>query len=788
MTKFSSLRVRLLVTVFLAILPAWALMFFFPLPWKWFLAGLLLGLAALAAAWFGGERFVLRELRVLTDTAQQLANGDLSTRTNLGEMKGQWGQLARSFDTMAESLEARAQEHEVSERALMSRAQQQSVVAALSQLALKGRDQNFLLQQTVSLISQTLDVEFCRIMELSPDGDRLLLRAGVGWKPGCVGTVTVSANPDSQCGFTLATGEPLVVQDLNQETRFQASPLLRDHGVVSGVTVTISSRDRPFGVLGIHARQVRVFSGDEVNFLVAVSAALASAIERVRAEAELQRLAAFAQLNPNPAMELTSDATISYFNDAALKLALSVQEEHPRGILPADVREIIADCLAAGFSRTHLETQVAGHTLSWAFHPVASSRVVHCYVEDITTRLSLEGQLRQSQKMESIGQLAAGVAHDFNNMLTIIQGHAGILLSRAGLAPDQLKSAQAIHFASERAAGLTRQLLMFSRKNVMQSQPLDLRNIVGTLSNMLRRLLGETITLEFNPPPELPTVEADPGMIEQILMNLCVNARDAMPDGGKLNLSLECVNIGEHEIRPHPDARPGPFVCLRVTDNGCGMDDYTLSRIFEPFFTTKELGKGTGLGLATVYGIVKQHEGWIEVHSEVGKGTSFNVFLPSCAEALEDPTPISSPTDCARGGSETILVVEDEPVLRDLARLILEETGYQVYDAGSGPEALDLWDRHRQEIDLLLTDMVMPEKVSGVQLAEKLLAQKPTLKIIFASGYTVDDVSTAFLRKHNHARFLQKPYDRANLVGSVRETLDGVIAPSLATAPDAVVA
>jgi signal transduction histidine kinase len=785
MTKFSSLRVRLLVTVFIAILPAWALMFFFPLNWKWFLAGLLLGLAALAAAWFGGEHFVLRELRVLSDAARRLANGELTTRTNLGQMKGQWGHLARSFDTMAESLEQRAREREESERALMSRAQQQSVVAALGQLALMGSDLNSLLQQTVNLVSQTLDVEFCRIMELLPDGDRLLLRAGSGWKPGCVGNAIVSANPDSQAGYTLATGEPLVVRDLDAESRFQSSSMLHDHGVVSGATVTISPRDRPFGILGVHTKRARNFSGDEVNFLVAVATALASAIERGRAEAELQKLAAFAQLNPNPALELTPEGTISYFNDAALKLALSVNQDHPRGILPADVAEIVVDCLAAGFSRTHLETQIEGRTLSWAFHPVASSRVVHCYVEDITSRLNLEGQLRQSQKMESVGQLAAGVAHDFNNMLTIIQGHAGMLMSNTHLPPDQFKSSQAIYFASERAASLTRQLLMFSRKNVMQLKPIDLREVVGNMSKMLHRLLGETILLEFNSSPDLPPVEADAGMIEQVIMNLCVNARDAMLKGGTLTISLSPIVISENELHLRPEARPGRFVSLGVTDTGIGMDHYTLTRIFEPFFTTKEVGKGTGLGLATVYGIVKQHEGWIEVSSEIGKGTSFNVFFRPSASSVESAKADSDPAAFIRGGNETILVVEDEPALRGLAHLILEECGYNIYEAGSGPEAFDIWARHKDTIDLLLTDMVMPQKVSGVELAEELLAQKPDLKIIFTSGYTVDDISSEFLRRHNHARFVQKPYHRASLARAVRLALDGVAPPPLDAAPTA---
>ena len=331
-----------------------------------------------------------------------------------------------------------------------------------------------------------------------------------------------------------------------------------------------------------------------------------------------------------------------------------------------------------------------GRTFSWLFHPVLRSRVVHCYVDDITDRLNLEEQLRQSQKMESVGQLAAGVAHDFNNMLTIIQGHSSALLAKPTLPSNILDPLQAIYFAAERAAGLTRQLLMFSRKNVIQSDLLDLREVVSNMSRMLERLLGETIQLECLPPPELPAMEGDTGMIEQVIMNLSVNARDAMPQGGKLTISLDTVTIDDGYARAHADARAGRFIRLRVTDTGIGMDVPTLHRIFEPFFTTKEVGKGTGLGLATVYGIVKQHEGWIEVNSEPGKGSTFDVFFPASDKVGPPKTPKPVPVDATTGGSETILIVEDEPVLREMARDILSEYGYRIFEASSGREALDL--------------------------------------------------------------------------------------------------
>ena len=758
-------------TVFLAIAPALAMMYFFHLE-EW--AGFLVGLLALAAAWFGGERFILRQVRALYNATRRLAAGDLSSRTGLGDAKGELGQLASTFDTMAESLQQRAREREETERTLVNRALQQTVVAALGQFALVGNDLNALLNQAVMLVTQTLDVEFCGIHELLPDSESMILRAGVGWKRGLVGSATASTSAETQAGYTLATGEPVVVEDFRNERRHQPPPLLVKHGIAGSVTVAIAPRQRTFGVLGVHTTTPRKFTGEEVHFLISVATALALAVERTRAEAELQKLAVFAQLNPNAALELKPDGTITYFNDAALKLALSVQKDHPRDVLPPDLKAILENCLGTGRSQSNVESQVEGRTLAWSFHPVGASRLVHCYVEDITERLNLEGQLLQAQKMESVGQLAAGVAHDFNNMLTIIQGHAGMLISRPQLPQVMKDSVQAISFAAERAASLTRQLLMFSRKNVMQLNPLDLRDVVGNMSKMLQRILGETITLEYHPPAALPLVEADAGMVEQVVMNLAVNARDAMPKGGTLSISLSTVEISPEYLRLRPEARPGTFVCLRVTDTGSGMDAATMSRIFEPFYTTKEIGKGTGLGLATVYGIIKQHDGWIEVASEPGRGTTFNAFFGATTNNAHAAKQDTDPTAFIRGGHETILIVEDEPVIRELARLILQECGYHILEAANGREAIAIWERHRQDIALLLTDMVMPEGVSGVELAEQLLAQQARLKIIFASGYTVDDLSTDFLKRNNHAHFLQKPYSRVNLARTVRQALDGI--------------
>jgi PAS domain S-box-containing protein len=491
--------------------------------------------------------------------------------------------------------------------------------------------------------------------------------------------------------------------------------------------------------------------------------------ERKRAEREIRKLAAFPRFNPNPVLEFASDGSLTYYNDAALQMAKSLGKDHPQAILPLGTATIVRMCLSTGQNNLRLESIVNGRNLSWSFFPILGHHVVHCYAEDSTESLNLEAQLRQAQKMESVGQLAAGVAHDFNNILTIIQGHAGLMLSDKNLAATLGESAKQISLAAERAANLTRQLLTFSRKQIMQPQLLDLNEVITNVSKMLRALVGEPVTLRRTTSGDLPAIHADAGMLEQVLVNLAVNARDAMANGGTLTIHTFANEIDDGYVQRHPEARTGYFVCLSVTDTGCGMDAATFNRIFEPFFTTKEVGKGTGLGLATVYGIVKQHQGWAEVESQVGQGTTFKVFLPAACKAAARPD-TSRPKEVA-GGDETILVVEDELALRELVQEILQKKGYTVLEASTGTQALKIWQQHRDEIDLLLTDMMMPESLSGRELAEKVLAEKPSLKVLYTSGYSLDVVSPGFTLKDG-LNFLQKPYHPETLIQMVRDCLD----------------
>ncbi|HWQ93788.1 MAG TPA: ATP-binding protein, partial [Clostridia bacterium] len=399
----------------------------------------------------------------------------------------------------------------------------------------------------------------------------------------------------------------------------------------------------------------------------------------------------------------------------------------------------------------------------------------HCggALDRIRTQESLQAtqqQLRQAQKLEAIGQLAGGVAHDFNNLLAVIRGNAELaLMQYEGGGREFIDQ---IIAASDRAANLTRQLLAFSRKQVLQSKSINLNEVIGNLSKMLIRIIGEHIELQCAYAPVAPLVQADVGMIEQVVVNLVVNARDAMPQGGKLRLQIEPVTLDGASGSSCPEARSGRFICLTVTDSGAGIPAEHLPRIFEPFFTTKELGKGTGLGLATAYGIIKQHQGWIEVESQFGQGATFRVLLPALTEGALSPMNQKTNPDL-RGGSETILLVEDEEPVRFVTRRLLQQFGYKVHEAVSGVQALELWRDHAVEIDLLLTDLLMPDGISGNALAEKLLADKPALKIVYMSGYGGDvvDKQASFLDR-TQGRFLQKPVSGYRLLSSIREFLD----------------
>jgi two-component system, cell cycle sensor histidine kinase and response regulator CckA len=389
---------------------------------------------------------------------------------------------------------------------------------------------------------------------------------------------------------------------------------------------------------------------------------------------------------------------------------------------------------------------------------------------EVTERKQLEAQLRQAQKMEALGLLAGGVAHDFNNLLTVINAHADLLLGRGTLDSDARSTIQEIQTAGQRAASLTRQLLAFSRKQVLRTEVVDINQVVRGVTRMLDRVIGENITLELELAPSIPPIVADPGMIEQVLVNLAVNARDAMPAGGVIVIATDTVTLTEPALADKSGARAGDFVRLTLRDTGSGIPAEILPHIFEPFFTTKDPGKGTGLGLATVFGILQQHNGWIDVASPASSGAVFTTYWPAAPELTEVIEPVAAPTAALPGGNETVLLVEDEPAVRLVAGEILRRLGYQIIEAASGNEALDQWQRHRDGIEVLVTDEVMPGSLRGTELAERLIGEKPTLAVVCTSGYTgtVEPPSVSSPR----LRYLAKPYTVQSLCATVRQVLD----------------
>jgi signal transduction histidine kinase/ActR/RegA family two-component response regulator len=401
-------------------------------------------------------------------------------------------------------------------------------------------------------------------------------------------------------------------------------------------------------------------------------------------------------------------------------------------------------------------------------------------VADITDRKRLEEQIQQAQKMEAVGRLAGGVAHDFNNLLTVITGYCQMLLDRLEPSDTAYEDMQQVLRAADRATTLTKQLLAFSRKQIVQPKVIDLHGLLHEMDHILKRLLGEDIELHVEAAPNLGKVRVDPGQLEQVIINLAVNSRDAMPKGGKLIIELRNADIDPQFVARHLAVEPGPYVLLAVTDTGIGIPPDVQQHLFEPFFTTKEKGRGTGLGLSTSYGIVKQNRGEILVYSEVGIGTTFKIYLPRVDEPAEVERMSATETPLRRG-TETILIVEDEEGVRRVLEEMLTQQGYRVLVAASGPEALALSEKEHGIIDLLITDVIMP-KMSGRELADQLCGYRPGLKVLFVSGYTDSAIVHHGILEQGTV-FLQKPFTPEQIAGKVRHVLDELPAGDTISSP-----
>ncbi len=514
---------------------------------------------------------------------------------------------------------------------------------------------------------------------------------------------------------------------------------------------------------------------------------VADITERKASEQQLKQFAVIVESSDDAIISKTLDGIITSWNRGAENIfgypANEAVGQSMLMLIPAERKneepEILAR-IARGESVEHFETERVRKDgkrirISTTISPIRDShgQIVGAskIARDITRQHLLEEQLRQSQKMEAIGQLAGGVAHDFNNILAVIQMQIELTKIEGNFSPEQAECLDEIQTAANRAANLTRQLLLFSRRNKLQPRELDLSDSITGMTKMLRRILGEDIQMQFRYAPQPLFIHADAGMMDQLLMNLTVNSRDAMPHGGELIIETAAVEFDELAAQQSSQVRPGAFVRLSVSDTGSGIAPEILPRIFEPFFTTKEVGKGTGLGLATVFSIVQQHQGWISVYSELGQGTTFHIYLPRQIKNSTDPTVEPTALAAAHGGNETILLVEDDGALRSAVQRALAQLGYRVLAAASGAEALQVWEQHRDEIHLLLTDLVMPGGLTGKTLAEKLQLENPKLNVIYASGYSADIAGKDFPLEAG-VNFLPKPFPAQLLAETVRRCLD----------------
>jgi two-component system, cell cycle sensor histidine kinase and response regulator CckA len=637
-----------------------------------------------------------------------------------------------------------------------------------------------------------------------PTGRMLQPAAQWGDPSGCLSQPLSYVDSKTDCQDPAATAiylcRPGIINDLlDERCQGRWRSVVDAVGVRSAAVVPIRMRNEVCGTLSVYAVEPGFFGEREIRLLEEVVLDISRALDNMEQERR-RRMAEDAALAAERQWRTTFDA----IGDAVCLIDLNGRIQRANRAMATltnlDHNELVgctcfevvhpeacpaSNCPLARMRQSHhRESMVLQRGNRWCEVVVdplfdESGQLVGAVhiVTDISERMNVEQerqhlqtQLIQAQKMEAVGQLAGGVAHDFNNILTAVMMHLNLLQDDSHLSAETRAGLAELVVETKRAANLTRQLLMFSRRQVLKPQPLDLNSLLGNFLKMLRRLIGEQITLEFNGAPGDLWIEADPGMLEQVVMNLLVNARDAMPKGGRVTLKTRQVELDEGACQSNPEARAGAFVCLSVSDTGCGMDEAVAKRIFEPFFTTKEVGKGTGLGLATVYGIVKQHLGWIEVDTAPGRGSTFTAFLPAkphLAPRLHSPELAAA----VPGGREHLLLVEDEDSVRRSTGAVLRQLGYLVQDASNGPEALRVWEQARGSFDLVISDIVMPGGTSGLELTEQLVRNKPGLQVILISGYSTTLVDQG-MPDRSGFHFLQKPYESANLARMVRQCLD----------------
>ena len=594
----------------------------------------------------------------------------------------------------------------------------------------------------------------------------------------------VSTDPSLQ--HIMTHKAPLIIDDTSTDPRLVSiQDMLRERGITSMVMLPLIVQDEVIGSLRLGDLKSRSFSNEEIGLAWSVADQVAGALARTRLDKERRQLSAAIEQTAESVIITDTRSTILYVNPAFARVS-GYNRAEVVGFRPSILNSGKQDTV---FYQDLWTTISAGQVWQGRFinkkkdgtlytdeatiTPVRSETgdiVNYVSVQrDITNELKLEEQYRQTQKMEAVGRLAAGIAHDFNNLLTAINGFATLIQNELSSTDPLQELVEKILHSGERAADLVRQLLAFSRRQVVKPQVLNLNTVVTNMDKMLPRIIGEHIELATVLTPDLWSIKADPSQIEQIIVNLAVNASDAMPDGGQLTIETANVIIDQDYAAEHLDAQPGEHVLLCVSDTGTGMTEEVKGHIFEPFFTTKEVGKGTGLGLATVFGIIKQSNGHIWVYSEPGHGSVFRVYLPRVTQAVPSSF-VSNLTPMLPQGMETVLLVEDEAMVRELAARVLRQQGYTVLEVANGPEALRLVRGYDHKIDLLLTDVIMPQ-MNGQMLAEELKILRPETKVLFTSGYTHNSIMRRGVLKPG-VRFIQKPFSPLDLTRKVREILD----------------
>ncbi len=654
-----------------------------------------------------------------------------------------------------------------------------------------GQDTASMLETVCRELAQALDAPQVAAALLNKDKAQAIVMAEYRAEgcPAASGMV-IPVEGELSADHLLRAKKPVVIPDAQNDPRLAPiHDLIRQRGTVSLLLLPLIVDDQVVGSLEVGDTEPRAFSDDEVMLSQRVAEQVSGVLARARLEEIQRRLSAAVEQAEEVVLIVDTEGTVIYTNPAFERLT---------GHSPAELPDRLAHLLDENridraLYQEMLQTVYAGQpwqgrftdragdngplTVDVTVTPVRNQagEIINyvASLRDVTREVELESQFYHSQKMEALGRMAGGIAHDFNNLLTVIQLSTRLLEQQVRPEDPLWEHVQRIGEASERAGKLTRQLLRFSRRELVEPEILDLNHVVRDLSYMLERIIGEQIKLVLDLAPDLPRVEIAPSQADQLIMNLVVNACDAMPDGGELTIRTASVMVDEQDAATRMGVQPGAYVRLSVCDTGIGMDDEVKAHLFEPFFTTKERGQGTGLGLPTVFGIVKQNKGSIYVHSQVGQGTEFHILFPQAPKRPRQrwPRPYPLVSDEVARGTETVLIAEDDPSVRRLAEQVLRSCGYHVLTAADGLEAQRLGEEYEGEIHLLLTDVVMPH-MSGHQLAKKLLARRPNLRVLYMSGYADDEIIQDGIRPAGIA-FLSKPLTITDLTHTVRAVLDG---------------